>query len=197
MASPPPPRNPDQLVLRGGATSVLDLPLPDPALTGFHPAVAEWFRRRFADGPTTPQREGWPAIAAGHHVISQFDGFEQLLDFNGDMLPAAFANERTDWALGTIGRSTDEFQVTKQADVLTLFYLLPEKEVFALLQHMGYHFGHAALLRTAHYYLERSVHDSSLSHVVYAGALARVDPVPRAARGRRLARGGAVADGVE
>src|SRR5262245_20508503 len=32
---------------------------------GFHPAVAEWFRRRFPDGPTEPQRDGWPRIAEG------------------------------------------------------------------------------------------------------------------------------------
>jgi ATP-dependent helicase Lhr and Lhr-like helicase len=32
---------------------------------GFHPAVAEWFARRFPDGPTDPQRQGWPTIAAG------------------------------------------------------------------------------------------------------------------------------------
>ena len=36
---------------------------PHPALAGFHPAVAEWFRRRFPEGPTTPQAEGWPHIA--------------------------------------------------------------------------------------------------------------------------------------
>jgi ATP-dependent Lhr-like helicase len=41
----------------------------DPALDGFHPAVAEWFRRRFADGPSTPQREGWPHIEAGAHTL--------------------------------------------------------------------------------------------------------------------------------
>jgi ATP-dependent Lhr-like helicase len=41
----------------------------DPALAGFHPAVAEWFRRRFPDGPTVPQAEGWPHIAAGHDTL--------------------------------------------------------------------------------------------------------------------------------
>ncbi len=40
-----------------------------PALEGFHPAVAEWFRRRFPEGPTTPQAEGWPHIAAGRHTL--------------------------------------------------------------------------------------------------------------------------------
>jgi ATP-dependent helicase Lhr and Lhr-like helicase len=42
------------------------LPLGAPGtLDGFHPAVAAWFRRRFPEGPTDPQREGWPSIAAG------------------------------------------------------------------------------------------------------------------------------------
>ena len=40
-----------------------------PQLAGFHPAVAEWFRRRFPEGPTTPQTEGWPHIAAGRDVL--------------------------------------------------------------------------------------------------------------------------------
>src|SRR5438445_12428056 len=31
----------------------------------FHPAVAEWFRRRFPDGPTEAQAGGWPRIATG------------------------------------------------------------------------------------------------------------------------------------
>ena len=34
-------------------------------LSGFHPAVAEWFGRRFPDGPTSPQAKGWPLISAG------------------------------------------------------------------------------------------------------------------------------------
>ncbi len=42
---------------------------PHPALAGFHPAVAEWFRRRFPEGPTTPQAEGWPHIGAGHDTL--------------------------------------------------------------------------------------------------------------------------------
>jgi ATP-dependent Lhr-like helicase len=34
-------------------------------LSGFHPAVAEWFRRRYLAGPTQAQAEGWEAIASG------------------------------------------------------------------------------------------------------------------------------------
>ena len=36
---------------------------------GFHPAVGTWFRRRFPEGPTPPQREGWPHIAAGRDTL--------------------------------------------------------------------------------------------------------------------------------
>ena len=53
-----------QLTLGPGLAS----PPVGPALAGFHPAVAEWFRRRFREGPTTPQAEGWPHIAAGHDL---------------------------------------------------------------------------------------------------------------------------------
>jgi ATP-dependent Lhr-like helicase len=48
-----------------GAVIAGQLRLPGATGDGFHPAVAEWFRRRFPDGPTAPQREGWQHIAAG------------------------------------------------------------------------------------------------------------------------------------
>src|SRR5262245_51204803 len=54
-----------QLTLGPGVAS----PPGDPALAGFHPAVAEWFRRRFPEGPTTPQAEGWPHIAVGQDTL--------------------------------------------------------------------------------------------------------------------------------
>src|SRR5207237_10222647 len=39
------------------------------AVDGFHPAVAEWFRRRFPDGPTEAQAQGWPHIATGADTL--------------------------------------------------------------------------------------------------------------------------------
>ena len=38
------------------------------ALHGFHPAVAAWFRTRFA-APTPAQEQAWPAIQAGRNVL--------------------------------------------------------------------------------------------------------------------------------
>src|SRR4029077_19759 len=49
---------PHQLTLGSGAS-----------VDGFHPAVSEWFRRRFPEGATPPQREGWPHIAGGADTL--------------------------------------------------------------------------------------------------------------------------------
>jgi len=38
-------------------------------LKGFHPAVAEWFRRRYPAGPTEAQAKGWAAIASGADTL--------------------------------------------------------------------------------------------------------------------------------
>jgi len=44
-------------------------PRAEPALAGFHPAIAEWFARRFPDGPTEPQARGWALIARGRDTL--------------------------------------------------------------------------------------------------------------------------------
>lgn len=126
--------------------------------------------------------ELWDAISRkmrvvfhGDGIISQFEGFEKLREFSPDLLPAEFANKRVDWALEAIGESADNYQVAKQADALTLFYLLTSDEIISLLARLGYEFDREQLLRTAEYYLARTTHRSSLSRIVYAGALATVD----------------------
>ncbi|MEX1045961.1 MAG: hypothetical protein WD757_05735 [Actinomycetota bacterium] len=34
-----------------------------------HPAVRKWFDSRFPDGPTAPQADGWPEIAAERDTL--------------------------------------------------------------------------------------------------------------------------------
>lgn len=108
-------------------------------------------------------------------IIDQFEGFHRLAELEPGMIPERFAGARVDWALEAIGETADAYQVTKQADALTLFHLLPQEEVFRLLAGLGYSFGPAELRRTTDYYLARSTHRSSLSRVVYAGATAAID----------------------
>ena len=38
-------------------------------MSAFHPAVRAWFERRFPEGPTPAQDEGWPLIAAGSNTL--------------------------------------------------------------------------------------------------------------------------------
>jgi len=43
--------------------------LPVPLEARLHPAVASWFVTRFPDGPTEPQRRGWPLVQDGADVL--------------------------------------------------------------------------------------------------------------------------------
>ena len=65
-ARPARPRKPAVAV---EPTKVVDPQLAgEAALALFHPITAAWFRAVF-DGPTPPQREGWPAIARGESTL--------------------------------------------------------------------------------------------------------------------------------
>ena len=70
----------------------------------------------------------------------------------------------------------DALQVTKQADVLMLFHLLLPEDLTTIVTRLGYQLTEDQLRRTAAYYLRRMTHESSLSRVVCAGALAQLDP---------------------
>jgi trehalose/maltose hydrolase-like predicted phosphorylase len=74
------------------------------------------------------------------------------------------------------GRSVNDYQVSKQADALMLFYLLSSDELERTLTDLGYPFEPAMVSRTIDYYLDRTSHGSSLSAVVHACVLARTRP---------------------
>ncbi|MGO8872061.1 MAG: DEAD/DEAH box helicase [Acidimicrobiales bacterium] len=65
----PTPTGPAPEVLPGPRPPSGDRRPDDPVLRVLHPAVAGWFRRRFPDGPTDPQRQAWPHILAGEDVL--------------------------------------------------------------------------------------------------------------------------------
>lgn len=105
-------------------------------------------------------------------VISQFQGYEELEEFDWDAARAKHGNiSRLDRILKAEGDSPDRFKLAKQADVLMLFYLLSPEEVASLLGRLGYPFDHEALRRTVEYYLPRTSHGSTLSKVVHASMI--------------------------
>lgn len=112
----------------------------------------------------------------GRGIISQFEGYEKLQEFDWECYRKKYGNiERLDRILKAEGDSADRYKVSKQADVLMLFYLLPPKELRRIFMQLGYEFDDNLVRRNIEYYMARTSHGSTLSKVVHASVLDRVD----------------------
>lgn len=103
--------------------------------------------------------------------LSQYEGFDRLQPLDWQQ----FDQERINWILEAKGDDINRYQLAKQADVAMLFFLLSAAEIQDLLQHLGYTFDRSQIHSTIEYHLQRTAHESSLSRLIYAGALARLD----------------------
>ena len=116
-----------------------------------------------------------PFTAGG--VIDQFEGFSELEPFPWDEYRQRYDDlQRLDRILEGEGRSPNEFQVTKQADVLMLFFLFTSEELEEQFGRLGYRFDQDLLRKNVDHYLKRTSHGSTLSRIVHAWALASCDP---------------------
>jgi alpha,alpha-trehalase len=110
-------------------------------------------------------------------VLTQFEGYEQLLEFDWEGYRERYGNiARLDRLLEAEGDSTDRYKLAKQADVLMLLFLLSRTELRELLAGLGYRVSEEQLERTVDYHLARTSHGSTLSGVVSAWVLARYQP---------------------
>jgi trehalose/maltose hydrolase-like predicted phosphorylase len=110
-------------------------------------------------------------------VISQFEGYEQLEELDWDAYRARYGNiQRLDRILRAEGDDPDRYKVSKQADVVMLFYLFSPSALCGLFERLGYPYRADTPARNIAYYDERTSHGSTLSFVTYAGALAALDP---------------------
>jgi beta-phosphoglucomutase family hydrolase len=109
-------------------------------------------------------------------VISQFEGYEALLEFDWDGYRARYGNlGRLDLILQAEGDSTNRYKASKQADVLMLFYLFSAEELHALFERLDYRLDDDMIPRTIKYYEARTTHGSTLSRVTHSWVLARMD----------------------
>jgi trehalose 6-phosphate phosphatase len=109
-------------------------------------------------------------------VLSQFEGYEQLEEFDWEGYRSRYGDiSRLDRILESEGDTPNRYKVSKQADVLMLFYLLSADELSELFARLGYTFEEETIARAIDYYLERTSHGSTLSGVVHAWVLARSD----------------------
>jgi beta-phosphoglucomutase family hydrolase len=115
-------------------------------------------------------------------IISQFEGYEKLVELDWEDYRRRYGNiQRLELILEAENDSANRYKLSKQADVLMLFYLFSAEELGELFARLGYPFEHETIPRNVAYYDVRSSHGSTLSRVVHAWVLARSDR-PRAMR---------------
>lgn len=113
-------------------------------------------------------------------IISQFEGYEKLRELDWEDYRRRYGNiQRLDLILEGENDSANRYKLSKQADVLMLFYLFSAEELGELFERLGYPFVHGTIPRNIAYYAGRASHGSTLCRVVYAWVLARSDR-PRA-----------------
>jgi len=107
-------------------------------------------------------------IFNSHGIIEQFKGYFKLKELDWEKYREKYGDiSRMDRILKAEGKSPDEYKVTKQADVLMIFYLLPLDEIVEIFKRLGYRFNKTILRRNYDYYVKRTSHGSTLSKVVH------------------------------
>jgi len=111
------------------------------------------------------------------YILSQFEGYEKLKELDWETYRQKYRNiQRLDLILKAEGDSADNYKVSKQADVVMLFYMLSHQEVITTLKRMGYPFSRDLILENIRYYLRRTSHGSTLSLVVFSNVFYDFDP---------------------
>lgn len=112
----------------------------------------------------------------GDRIISQFEGYGDLEEFDWAGYTERYGDiHRLDRILEAESDSANRYKVSKQADVLMLFYLLSPAELHALFEQLGYELDGDAIARNIAYYERRTSHGSTLSRLVNSFVLARHD----------------------
>ncbi len=109
-------------------------------------------------------------------IISQFEDYNRLQEFEWETYRERYGDiQRLDRILEAEGDSPNRYKVSKQADVLMLFYLFSSEELSALFERLGYVFDDDMIPRNIDYYMKRTSHGSTLSRVVQSWVLARAN----------------------
>lgn len=109
-------------------------------------------------------------------IISQFEGYDRLEEFDWEGYSKKYGDiQRLDRILEAEDDTPNRYKVSKQADVLMLFYLFSSEELTDLFERLDYPFETDTIPKNIKYYLERTSHGSTLSRVVHAWVLTRSD----------------------
>ena len=109
-------------------------------------------------------------------IISQFEGYGALRELDWQKYRARYGDiQRLDLILEAENDSPNRYKLSKQADVVMLFYLFSSEELGELLTRLGYPPDYDTIPKNVTYYAARTSHGSTLCRVVYAWVLARSD----------------------
>jgi len=109
-------------------------------------------------------------------IISQFEGYGDLAEFDWDQYREKYDNlQRLDRILEAEDDDPNNYKVSKQADVLMIFYLFSSEQLQQIFERLGYAFTPEMIFRNIRYYMERTSHGSTLSWMTHAWVLARAD----------------------
>ena len=115
-------------------------------------------------GVTRAELERWDHVSRrlrlswhDNGILSQFDGYERLEEFAWDDYAKRYGDiSRLDRILEAEADTPNRYKLSKQADVLMLFYLLSADELYELLDRLGYPRDPALIPRNVDYYLRRT-----------------------------------------
>jgi len=109
-------------------------------------------------------------------ILSQFEGYGDLEEFDWKGYRQKLGDiQRLDRVLEAEGDTPNRYKVSKQADVLMLFYIFSADELRQIFGRLGYPFEYETIPKNVDYYLKRTSHGSTLSRVVHSWVLARSD----------------------
>ncbi|MDF9797467.1 trehalose/maltose hydrolase-like predicted phosphorylase [Catalinimonas alkaloidigena] len=107
-------------------------------------------------------------------IIEQFEGYAQLKELDWQAYKEKYGNiQRLDRILESEGDTPNCYKVSKQADVLMLFYLFTSFELKEIFDTLNYPFDPINIKKNIIYYEKRTSHGSSLSRLVYSWVMAR------------------------
>jgi alpha,alpha-trehalase len=102
-------------------------------------------------------------------IISQFQGYEDLEEFDWEGYRQKYGDiQRLDRILESEDDTPNRYKLSKQADVLMLFYLFSSEELRDLFAQLDYPFVYETIPKNIEYYLQRTSHGSTLSWVVHS-----------------------------
>jgi trehalose/maltose hydrolase-like predicted phosphorylase len=109
-------------------------------------------------------------------IISQFEGYDALDELDWAAYRHRYNDiQRLDLILEAEGDSPNRYKLSKQADVVMLFYLFSADELGELFARLGYSINHDTIPNNINYYVARTSYGSTLCRVVYSWVLARSD----------------------